>query len=1041
VTERIRRLRVVIFGALALMLAAFIGLTGYALWLLRADTLANGLDTAALLTRSIEDHVTRSLQVTELAGANALPTTQLSGQSQQIGQAFNQTLRHAPHLRSISLQDEKGVILASSNPANIGRSVSTEHFLPVVQGAAYGLRIGPLWLGRDFEQGQTASTSTTENENLPSFIPVITSLVRGGRSLTLLYALNPQYFRHYMTQQLDPVAGLVSLARLDGSLLITTGAQASAGATLQSAAEKALRFNEQEFGQFAQFKPNPSGGWHALTAYRVSSVYPFVVMTHLNRDHVLQRFWTEANTILGVLFPSLLIIGWLSVGFYRRQVLIEHQRGEAQRLQQVNAAMVFSHTSEGILITDAAANILDVNNAFSLITGYSREEVLGKNPSVLSSGRQDAVYYAKMWQDLHLHGHWRGEIWNRRKDGEVFAELLTISAVADSQGQVQQYVALFSNITAAKLLQDRLENLAHFDALTQLPNRILLADRLQQAMYQGQRRGSQVAVVFIDLDGFKAINDIHGHDVGDQLLIAVAQRMRLVLRDGDTLSRQGGDEFVAVLVDLPNAATCTPLLQRLLDAASSPVQAGARVVQVSASMGVTFFPQHQEIDGDQLLRQADQAMYQAKQSGKNRYHFFDTEQDRSVRCHHESLERIRRALDEREFVLFYQPKVNMRTGHVIGAEALIRWQHPERGFLAPAFFLPLITAHPMAIEVGEWVLDTAMAQIEDWKQAGLTLPVSVNIDALHLGQTDFVERLRKRLAAHPAVAVGDLELEVLETSALQDVAHVSSLILACHEIGVGFALDDFGTGYSSLTYLKRLPAGLLKIDQSFVRDMLDDPDDMAILDGVLGLARAFRRQAIAEGVETLAHGEILLQFGCQLAQGYAIARPMPAKDMPVWLATWRAPSSWLNRAPISRDALPILFACVEHRAWIMKVASFIRDERDTAPPLDYEKCRVGQWLNAEACLRKESLLAIEVLGLLHIEIHELASALVRLKLDGQTGAAIAQLSELDRLRDRLLEQLLEMLQQVQSERGLQGHPPLVSSMATTTPFVFEQCPL
>jgi len=361
----------------------------------------------------------------------------------------------------------------------------------------------------------------------------------------------------------------------------------------------------------------------------------------------------------------------------------------------------------------------------------------------------------------------------------------------------------------------------------------------------------------------------------------------------------------------------------------------------------------------------------------------------------------------------------MRTGHVIGAEALIRWQHPERGLLAPAFFLPLITAHPMAIEVGEWVLDTAMAQIEDWKLAGLALPVSVNIDAIHLGQTDFVERLRKRLAAHPAVAVGDLELEVLETSALQDVAHVSSLIQACHEMGVGFALDDFGTGYSSLTYLKRLPAGQLKIDQSFVRDMLDDPDDMAILDGVLGLARAFRRQAIAEGVETLAHGEILLQFGCQLAQGYAIAHPMPAQDMPVWLATWRAPLSWLNRAPISRDEMPILFACVEHRAWILKVASFIRGEHDTEPPLHHEKCRVGQWLNAEGSLGKESLLAIDAIDPLHIEIHELASKLVRLRLDGQTEAAIAQLAELERLRDRLLAQFLEMLQQVHSEPAVQ----------------------
>jgi EAL domain-containing protein (putative c-di-GMP-specific phosphodiesterase class I) len=311
-----------------------------------------------------------------------------------------------------------------------------------------------------------------------------------------------------------------------------------------------------------------------------------------------------------------------------------------------------------------------------------------------------------------------------------------------------------------------------------------------------------------------------------------------------------------------------------------------------------------------------------------------------------------------------------------------------------------------------------MAQIEDWKQAGFALPVSVNIDAIHLGQTDFGERLRQRLAAHPTVAAGDLELEVLETSALQDIAHVSSVILACQAMGVDFALDDFGTGYSSLTYLKRLPVGLLKIDQSFVRDMLNDADDLAILNGILGLASAFRRKSIAEGVETLEHGEILLQFGCELAQGYAIARPMPAEDMPVWLAIWRSPSSWLNQATISRDDLVILIAWVEHRAWIIKVVSFVRGERDTAPSLHHEQCRIGQWLNAEAHLCKETRLAIEAFGPLHFEIHELASALIRLKLDGQMEDAIAGLSELDRLRDRLLVLFLELLPQGQPEQGL-----------------------
>ena len=674
------------------------------------------------------------------------------------------------------------------------------------------------------------------------------------------------------------------------------------------------------------------------------------------------------------------------------------------------AASVFVHAREGILITDAEANIIDVNAAFSYITGYPREEVIGRNTRLLSSGRQSTEFYVAMWHDLIAQGFWQGEVWNRRRDGEVYAELLTLSAVRDAAGQTQYYVALFADITEQKQYQQRLEHIAHYDALTGLPNRVLLADRLHQSMAQTLRRHNLLAVAFLDLDGFKAINDNHGHERGDQLLMTVASRMKQAVRDGDTVARLGGDEFVAVMQDLTDIEDSVPLLLRLLEAAAKPVHVDNLTLQVSASVGVSFYPLAEEgVDADQLLRQADQAMYQAKLSGKNRYHIFDAEQDRSVRDHHESLERIKQALAEREFVLYYQPKVNMRTGDVIGAEALIRWQHPERGVLPPGLFLPLIADHSLAIEIGEWVLDSAMQQIEDWKAVGLSLPVSVNIDVIQLEQADFIDRLRQQVAAHPGLVASDLELEVLETSALNDFTQVSAVIRACHEMGVGFALDDFGTGYSSLTYLKRLPAGMLKIDQSFVRDMLDDPDDLAILSGVLGLATSFRRQAIAEGVETVAHGEMLLQLGCELGQGYAIARPMPAEDIPVWLAAWRPDSSWLNQMPISRDDLPILFASVEHRAWFIRVVSFIRGEGDTPPPLHHDQCRFGQWLKAEVRVRKENRLAIEALAPLHIEIHSLASELIRKKQEGQVESAMARLIELYPLRDRLLENLLDML--------------------------------
>jgi diguanylate cyclase (GGDEF)-like protein/PAS domain S-box-containing protein len=567
------------------------------------------------------------------------------------------------------------------------------------------------------------------------------------------------------------------------------------------------------------------------------------------------------------------------------------ERKASQRKLQF-AASVFEHAREGITITDADGRIIDVNDAFTRITGYSREEVLGKNPRILQSGRQDQAFYAAMWEALKVQGHWSGEMWNRHKTGNVFAELLTISAVRDAQGQTLHYVALFSDITAIKSHQSQLEHIAHFDALTNLPNRVLLADRMQQAMAQAQRRGQQLAVTYLDLDGFKAINDQHGHQTGDQMLITLAQRMKEALREGDTMARIGGDEFVAVLIDLQDTQASLPLLERLLAAAAEPVQVGELSLLVSASLGVTFYPQAQDIDADQMLRQADQAMYQAKLAGKNRYHFFDAAQDSSLRSHHESLERIRQALAQGEFVLHYQPKVNMRSGQVVGAEALIRWQHPEKGLLAPMTFLPAIEDHPLAVDVGEWVIDTAMHQMELWHAAGLDLPISVNIGARQLQQADFVEHLQAILARHPQVQPGSIELEVLETSALADIEQVSQVIEDCAQIGVKFALDDFGTGYSSLTYLKRLRVALLKIDQSFVRDMLDDADDLAILQGVIGLAAAFKREVIAEGVETIAHGTALLQLGCELAQGYGIARPMPAAGMPAWAAAWRPDAAW-----------------------------------------------------------------------------------------------------------------------------------------------------
>ncbi len=691
-----------------------------------------------------------------------------------------------------------------------------------------------------------------------------------------------------------------------------------------------------------------------------------------------------------------------------RPVLFNSSRDISERKkaeEQLHlAASVFSHAREGIMITEADGTIIDVNDTFTRITGYNRAETIGNNPRLLNSGRQSRDFFADMWRALTEQGYWNGEIWNRRKNGEVYAEMLTISAVRDDRGAILRYVALFSDISALKDHERELEHIAHYDALTGLPNRVLLADRLHQAMAQTHRRGLQLAVAYLDLDGFKSVNDRHGHEAGDQLLVLLAARMKEALREGDTLARLGGDEFVAVLLDLADIEASVPMLTRLLAAAAQPARIGDLVLQVSASVGVTFFPQPDEVDADQLLRQADQAMYQAKQAGKNRYHIFDAEQDRSVRGHHASLEQIRMALAAREFVLHYQPKVNMRTGQVVGAEALIRWQHPERGLMPPGTFLPVIEDNPLAIELGEWVIDSALTQIERWHRAGFDIPVSINVGALQLQQNDFVERLLAQLAAHPEITPACLELEVLETSALEDVVQVSKVIEACREFGLRFALDDFGTGYSSLTYLKRLPAQVLKIDQSFVRNMLDDPEDLAILEGVLSLASAFRRQAVAEGVETVEHGLMLLQLGCELAQGYGIARPMPAQDLPAWAARWQPDPSWTSVSVLGAENLPLLYAGVEHRAWIVAIEATLNGDRQ-APPMDYHQCRFGAWLDEVHQSGQIAQPAFQAIEALHREVHGLAGELLELHRQGRSSEALARLGELHRIRDRLFGQL------------------------------------
>ncbi len=572
----------------------------------------------------------------------------------------------------------------------------------------------------------------------------------------------------------------------------------------------------------------------------------------------------------------------------RQMVETRHQNAERLSL----AASVFEHANDAIFITDLDATIIEVNPAFLETTGYTREEVIGVSAHELLAPPHDAEPFNEVWMKLETAGEWHAETWLSGRNAMVFAAGLDLFAVRDERQKVMRYVGVFSDITHIMEQQQKLERMAYHDALTQLPNRVLFSDRLQQALAQNERMQSMLAVCYLDLDGFKPINDGLGHAAGDRLLVQLAQRVRNSLRAGDTLARLGGDEFALLLCGLQSPEEGCRTLARLLDVISAPYLIDEGNVTISASAGISLSPPD-EANPDILLRHADQAMYLAKLGGKNRYHLFNPEHDRQTRAQYEALAEMKQALDRGEFRLHYQPKVNMRQGQVIGMEALLRWQHPELGLRYPGDFLPALENSDLSVEVGEWVVVEALRQIAEWQQAGLSIAVSVNITARHLMQPDFTPRLAEMLAEFPEVSPALLELEITESAALEDFVSVGAVIDDCHLLGVTFALDDFGAGYSSLTYLRRLPADILKIDQSFVRDMLGDPDDMTIVAGVISLSQEFRRRVIAEGVETVEHGIKLLAMNCELAQGYGIAKPMPAGEVLQWVAAYSPDPSWV----------------------------------------------------------------------------------------------------------------------------------------------------
>ncbi|MBY0578326.1 MAG: EAL domain-containing protein [Burkholderiales bacterium] len=540
-------------------------------------------------------------------------------------------------------------------------------------------------------------------------------------------------------------------------------------------------------------------------------------------------------------------------------------------------AKVFENSEEAIIITDAGNEIISVNRAFSRITGYAAEEVIGKNPRMLSSGMQGGAFYEAMWRTIVETGHWQGEIWNRRKSGEVYPEWLSVSTERNDEGELTNHIAIFTDITSRKRDEERIRFLAYYDSLTELPNRALFEEHINRALSAAKRNGKKVALLFLDVDRFKSVNDSLGHLAGDLLLQSVATRLKKHIRESDTICRQGGDEFIIVLTGIETLDAVVHVAEKIVESMGEAHSIAGHQLVVSFSIGISMYPDDGQ-SSEVLIRNADAAMYHAKDAGRNNFQFFSQEMN-SEAFERLSMESdLRQALKRNELLLHYQPKIDIHSGGIIGMEALVRWQHPEKGLIPPDKFIPVAEECGLIVSIGEWVLRTACAQCQAWHESGLfTAPVAVNISALQFRQKNIRDMVASVLQ-ETGLAPHLLELELTESMVMQEAESTIVTLHALKELGVSISIDDFGTGYSSLNYLRYFPVDRLKIDRSFVQDISSDKDDAAITRTIISMGHSLRMKVIAEGVETTDQFALLREQGCDEIQGYYYSKPLSAED-------------------------------------------------------------------------------------------------------------------------------------------------------------------
>ena len=564
----------------------------------------------------------------------------------------------------------------------------------------------------------------------------------------------------------------------------------------------------------------------------------------------------------------------LDTSSYLAGIIIRNWQRE-QRLLQWNA--VFDNASEGMVITDINGLIIDVNQSFTKITGYTPDEVKGRTPHVLNSGKHDKSFFQALWASLAETGRWQGEIWNRRKSGDVYPEWLSVSRIQNREGETCNYVGVFSDISSLKESERKLYHMAHHDPLTGLPNRLLMTARLEHAIGQAKRNPARLAVLFLDLDRFKNINDAYGHEIGDQLLVNVASRLKVRLREQDTIARLGGDEFVVILEQIQSADCAMTIASSFIESLSRPFNLVNNEVYATPSIGIAMYPED-GTESDTLIKNADIAMYRAKEQGRHRYCLYTPTLSSRLehRLSYETL--LRRALERNEFQLFYQPQVRAVDRKILGAEVLLRWHHPEQGLQLPGMFIPVLEEADLMDEVGNWVLNSACQQLREWRQKGLPqIRLAVNLSAKQISPGYIRDQLPALLSQYQ-LGPQCLELEITEHNIMESGEQATQLIASLRDLGISLAIDDFGTGYSSLARLKRLPVHCLKIDRSLVRDIPLDTNDQAICRAVVALGHSLGIRIVAEGVEVEEQADFLLQINCDELQGYLYGRPMESGE-------------------------------------------------------------------------------------------------------------------------------------------------------------------